>query len=94
MSMRYAAVCLLAVFATGCGIVPAVQDLGSYMKSRLKPRHADYTMGAEEESDAWVEDNLTVARETRHVTKDPDPWWKEYFMSEKARSIERNVGID
>lgn len=25
--------------------------------------------------------------------RDPAPWWQEHFMSEKARSIERELGI-
>jgi hypothetical protein len=43
-----------------------------------------------------VDDWSFVANEARGnqmLEHDPDPWWQLNFMSEKARMIERNVGI-
>jgi hypothetical protein len=35
----------------------------------------------------------TEARGNQMLERDPDPWWQMNFMSDKARMIERNVGI-
>jgi len=35
-----------------------------------------------------------MARSNRQVEKDPDPWFKNLFMSGEARNIERNLGVD
>jgi hypothetical protein len=31
---------------------------------------------------------------SQHSERNPEEWYKRYFMSEKARSIERNLGFD
>jgi hypothetical protein len=53
----------------------------------------DYTDAEEETQTEW-ESIGKQARHGRPIEKDPDPWWKEYVMSEKARSIERSVGVE
>jgi len=59
----------------------------------FKPRQTDYRDETEEEDDEW--DFVgQEARGTQTRERDPDRWWHKWFMSEKARSIERNVGID
>jgi hypothetical protein len=57
------------------------------------PRSTDYRDLSEEEGDDWAyvgED----ARGSQAREQDPDPWWKKWVMSERARSIERNLGYD
>jgi hypothetical protein len=34
------------------------------------------------------------ASRLQHSERNLEEWWKRYFMSEKARSIERNLGFD
>ena len=33
-------------------------------------------------------------RRGQEAEKDPDQWWRKYVMSEKARSIEENLGYE
>jgi hypothetical protein len=57
------------------------------------PNPDDWDKGADEDAGEWdfVGDE---ARGDQVREKDPDPWFKKHLMSEKANSIERNLGID
>ncbi len=71
-----------------------IEATGDYLKNALSPKGHDQKAWADEESDAWVEEAGREARADRERQQDPDQWYKNYFMSEKARSIERNLGVD
>ncbi len=79
---------------TGCVLVKPLEPMAKYVKHSLTFRGDDYADPTEMEDEAWVSQVGEEARGDRPREKDPDPWFKRYFMSEKARSIERNVGID
>jgi hypothetical protein len=34
------------------------------------------------------------ARKHRATEKDPDPWWQNYIMSDRAQAIERSLGVE
>lgn len=53
----------------------------------------DYRDPTDEENDEWAFAGKE-ARGDRPRERDPDRWWRKYIMSPKARSIERNMGID
>lgn len=78
---------------SGCILIESAQEMGRQSARVFKLRETDYRDTSEEVSTEWdfVGDE---ARAIRGVEKDPDPWFKKYFMSEQARSIERNLGID
>ena len=78
---------------TGCVFLEPLQEASRQTFRSVKPKGSDYRNLTEEESDEW--DFVgTLGRGNQHREKDPDPWWKRYIMSEKARSIERNLGFD
>lgn len=78
---------------TGCALVDFTRQSTVNTLRMFKPRQTDYRDETEEEDDQW--DFVgQEARGTQKRERDPDRWWRKWIMSEKARSIERNVGID
>ena len=81
------------VLSSGCVLMESAQEMSRQTLRVFKFRPSDYRDLAEEEDNEWdfvgQEGRGNLTRE-----RDPDQWWKKWFMSEKARSIERNVGID
>lgn len=77
----------------GCMLVETTQEAWRQSARQFRFRDSDYRDTSEEVNDEWdfVGDE---ARQIHGVEKDPDQWYKRWFMSEKARSIERNLGID
>lgn len=94
--MRRGAFSMLMVFVfaglSGCAMM---DSMSNYVKQTFSfSKGTDYINGTEEEDDAWVSEMGEEARSNHRRERDPDQWFKNYFMSEKARSIEHNVGID
>ena len=58
---------------------------------RPKPYDESQIPAAEEDEWSFVGD---VGRGDQPREKDPDGWLRNLVMSEEARSIERNLGID
>ena len=92
MGLRSAAIAVsLAVFLgqSGCSMrqSPAETRQKSFNQfSMTAPDSPDFT---EEEEDPYG----YVGKMTgRPVEKDPDQWYRQGFMSAKARNIERNLG--
>ena len=56
-----------------------------------KSRHERDTTEESEEQWKVVGDE---GRKGQDVEIDPDQWWRKYVMSEKARSIEENLGYE
>lgn len=83
---------LLGALGNGCAMVESSRvAMKESMKSvTFSPN--GYRDSTAEEEDEWD----IVGKEGRgHMApeNDPDPWWQKYVMSAKARSIERNLGI-
>jgi hypothetical protein len=84
---------LLAVTVCGCAMVEAPGVATRRTLRMFKPNPRDWDHDAAADDGEWDE----VGREGRgHMDreKDPDPWFKKFFMSERANAIERNLGID
>lgn len=74
---------LMIVLISGC----------SFLKSWASPP-TGYVDGTEVSSEPWTSEAGRTGRGHRDREKDPDSWWGKWFMSSKARDIERNMGID
>ena len=78
---------------TGCTVLEPMNEMTRQTLRLMRPNPNDYRDPTEEEDNNW--DFVgQLARGDRAREKDPDSWWGKYIMSEKARSIERNFGID
>jgi hypothetical protein len=78
---------------SGCVVFEAAQKMTRESFRSLKPRPTDHRDPTEEANHEW--DYVgNEARGNRPREQDPDRWYKKYVQSEKARSIERNLGID
>ena len=83
--------CLFAGLS-GCAMM---NSMTSYMKNAFSFNGTDYVNPADEEDEAWVTEAADEARGDRPRETEPDPLGlKPLIMSEKARSIERNLGFD
>lgn len=84
---------LLTILMSGCSMVEHPASAGRRLKRMFTPNPSDWDEGSEKDAGEWDfvgdEGRGELARE-----RDPDRWFKKYLMSEKANSIERNLGID
>ena len=64
-----------------------------YEKRLQSPRHRLHRPHGRRDS-AWITEAAKEGRPDQKVEKDPDQWWRKYVMSEKARSIERDLGFE
>ena len=78
---------LLLSCAVGCELTSSNDSNWSVLPNE------DYRDPTDEENDEWSFAGKE-ARGDRPRERDPDRWWRKYVMSPKARSIERNMGID
>ena len=97
--MRHAARCLfLAAFALAtAGLIAGCSTLSEHAAWNAKKAFSNpgYVDTTEMEDDTWITDAADTGRKGRTVEVQNDPLnLREIFMSEKARSIERNVGIE
>jgi hypothetical protein len=81
--------CSVLLVSAGC-------TFASRTVEALRPTSFDaWDPGSEESSDPWVQQAGAEARGHRPVEKEFDPLGlKKVFMSDKARDIERNMGIE
>lgn len=84
---------LVTVAVTGCSLVEHPKSAMRRMTRMFTPNPEDWDKDADEDAGEWdfVGDE---GRGEQVREKDPDPWFKKHLMSEKANSIERNLGID
>lgn len=82
----------ISVLSTGCAMMQPVQEATRQSMRAVTPRSSGYRDGTDEAEDPWSTVG-TEARGDRPMEEDPDPWYKKYFMSSKANSIEHNLGI-
>ena len=80
--------------SSGCVLVDSAKEMGRYTKRTFTFRPSDYRDATEEQQDDWESSVGEEGRGNQPRQRDPDQWFKKWFMSEKARSIEHNVGID
>ena len=83
---------LLTFSLTGCAVIEAGNEMALFTWKAMKPRPTDYKSPFDDDGSEWD----SVGKDGRGDRKkeyDPDPWYQKYIMSEKANSIERNVGI-
>jgi len=85
---------LLAVsgFAAGCTGFGSTGDMMHESFRIFKPRVSDYRDHTQEEDDEW-EAVGKEARGNRPLENENDPL-KEWFMSPKAKAIERSLGYE
>lgn len=89
-----AALLLCLMFAqTGCALIKPTETFFGGLGRALKFRPNDYRDTTDEPTDEWDFVGKD-ARGNRPVLREPDTWWQKYMMSEKARSIERNLGVE
>ena len=83
---------LLTLLATGCHLLEHPKNASRRFGRMFTPKPFDGEV-ADDDHGEWNfvgdEGRADYARE-----QDPDPWFGKYLMSDKARSIERNLGID
>jgi hypothetical protein len=98
MFMRCGAMTVLllswVVGFSGCGLMQPWNSMTRYTKNLFTFRGTDAYDPTEEEDAPWVSEAAQEARSGQMRERDPDQWYKKYVMSEKARSIERNLGFD
>lgn len=75
------------------GIAIVLAGCASWDSALDAMRPPGYHVTAEEKDDdwEWVGEEGRAGRPMEH---DPDPWFKYFVQSDRARSIERNLGID
>ncbi len=85
--------CLLSIGGSGCAMVEHPRTAMRRMTRMFTPNPTDSADDSDKDSGEWdfVGDEGRGDQTREH---DPDPWFKKYLMSEKANSIERNLGID
>ena len=84
---------LLTVLISGCSMIEHPTSAIRRMKRLMTPNPTDFDEQSDEDTGEWdfVGDE---GRGDQTRERDPDPWFKKWLMSEKANSIERNLGID
>lgn len=84
---------LLSTGAMGCNLVQSPVSATQQMMGMFRANPSDWTDSSTEDDGEWDfvgdEGRAEYARE-----QDPDPWFGRFIISDKARSIERNLGID
>ena len=96
--MRHAARCLFLA-ALGLSMAGLIAGCTSFREHALWNAkkafsNPDYVDTTEMEDETWITEAAETGRKGRTVEESIDPLnLREIFMSEKARSIERNVGI-
>lgn len=83
----------LVCTSTGCQSMTSPTAAWRQTVSMFRPDTRDYDDGTTDDGSDWdfVGDE---GRAGQQRERDPDPWFKQNLMSPKARSIERNLGID
>lgn len=91
--IRMGIVAGLLISSTGCTVMDASRNALSRTTSMFTPSTRAYDDGLDDDGSEWSfvgeEGRADQERET-----DPDPWFRKHLMSEKARSIEHNLGFD
>jgi hypothetical protein len=84
----------LVVASSGCVVIDSAKEMGRYTKRTFTFRPSDYRDTTEEPQNDWKSAVGEEGRGNQPRLREPDRLWRKLFMSETARSIDRNVGID
>lgn len=76
---------------TGCASTPAMPPAMQEFLSFAKFKGDDIANPADEDDEQWISDAGIEARGDRPLESENDPF--RFLMSNRARSIERNLGI-
>lgn len=80
--------------ASGCqSMTDATRTSTRQVMRQFRPSPIDYRDPTNESQDQWA-DFTREARAIHTAEKDPDPWYRKLFMSEKARQTERHLGVN
>lgn len=83
----------LLISSTGCSVMNHGREAVVKTSRMFRPNPHDMDDSADDAEAEWE----FVGKEGRGDQPrevDPDPWFKKYIQSPKARSIERNLGVD
>ncbi|MBT4863700.1 MAG: hypothetical protein HON53_01085 [Planctomycetaceae bacterium] len=84
----------LCVLQSGCALTESADAMTRFTKRTFTFRPGDYRDMTNEETDDWSNNVGKEGRANQRFEKDPDSWWGKYIISAKARSIDRNLGIE
>ena len=84
---------LIGLQLTGCSMVESPRTAMRRMTRTFTPNPVDIGEDVDEDDGQWdfVGDE---GRADYDRERDPDPWFGKYIISDKARAIERNLGVD
>ena len=96
LGRRAVAGVVLALAATqaGCAMIMTPTEAWRSMKQAFTPDENDLVTGTKAEEDKMWRVAGEEGRRGNAVEKDPDEWYRKYFMTDKAREIERNLGYE
>jgi len=77
---------------SGCAMMEPWDEFWHQIARTAKPSASDGRDTTEESQEHW-EFVGKEGRRGQEVEVDPDQWYRKYIMSEKARSIEENLGF-
>ena len=91
-SAKFAMVAVFLLASTGCAMTDSGQNPFTQTFRMVRPKPFDGPVPVDKEDEwAFVGEE---GRADRDRERDPDRWWHNLVMSEEARNIERNLGID
>lgn len=84
---------LIGLQFVGCALDESPRGAMRRMTRSFTPNPTDPGDGSDEDSGQWdfVGDEGRAGYERE---QDPDPWFGKYIVSDRARAIERNLGVD
>jgi hypothetical protein len=78
----------------GCAAMNSMKTAAAETVETFRPGTHGYHDATAESSDPWVQEVGDQARGHQTKEKDADPeWMRNFLMSQKARDIESNLGI-
>lgn len=83
---------LLSGFSSGCAVTDSAKAAFSQTARMFRPNPNDDPYEPDVE-DKWAFVG-EEARGDRPMERDPDRWWRNLMMSERALTIERSLGIE
>lgn len=82
----------ILISIAGCSLITPAQKITKASLDTMKPNPRGYRDTTEESEDEWSLETVS-GHSMRASEHDPDPL-KDVLMSNKARSIERSLGVE
>ncbi len=94
-SLKLSAVaCLGLILSQGCTIAQTMRDGTKQLAKDFTPQSWDEDNPADDPGDPWIAEAASEGRADQKAEHSNDPLHlRQYFLSNKARAIENNVGI-